>query len=135
LLTSSLASESSVEPATSANVTEAVLAPRVPDPVTFTVPALIVIVPVRVFAPVSVSVPVPLFTSPADPWMIAEMVAVLPVPSALTVMPGVVPAKMRLLVATPSLVRIQLPAVAVSLSPKTRLVRCGRHPNSPCGLP
>ena len=61
--------KSSVAPATSANVIEAALAPRVPFPVTFTVPALIVSMPERVFTPVSTSVPLPSFVRPPAPEM------------------------------------------------------------------
>ena len=55
------------------------------------------------------------------PSMTALIVAVFPAPSALTVMVGVPPARVKMLPAVPLLSRIQLPAVAVAVSPKVRL--------------
>ena len=81
--------------------------------------ALLLSVLFKVLAPERTSVPTPVLVMGALPAMTALMVAVLPVPRALTVM---VPSPVRVLAAFPLLLRIQLPAVAVLLSPKTRLL-------------
>ena len=86
-----------------------------------TLPSLMVKPPVKVFKPESTSVPDPDLVSPAVPSMMAEMVAVFVAPRALTVMVGVVPAKIRLFVAAPLFAIVHEPAVDVLLSPKMML--------------
>ena len=62
---------SRVAPATLASVTAEVSAMAVP-PATCTVPALIVVAPVKVFAPDKVKMPVPAFVRPPVPLMMPE---------------------------------------------------------------
>ena len=83
-------------------------------------PALLVFL-VKVLAPARTSVPLPdVLMVTSEPTMAALIVAVLPAPRALTVM---VLSPVRVLAAFPLLSRIQLPAVDVLLSLKTRVPR------------
>ena len=77
----------------------------------------------KILSPERTSVPEPALVQPVEPAMTALMLAVALVPRVLTVMVGLVPARVSVLAGVELLSMIQLPAVAVALSLKTRFVR------------
>lgn len=85
-------------------------------------PALRFRAPVSGLALARTSVPSPALVKPLVPATCAWTDAVAPAPSALTVMAGAVPPRVRVLAATPLLSRTQLAGVVGSVSPKTRLL-------------
>ena len=87
------------------------------------VPPLIVKPPVKVLTaePLSTSVPTPALVNPAAPAIAALMVTDLPAPRALTVIVGVVAARVRIFPAIELLSSVQPATDVVAVSPKARL--------------